>query len=116
MAEGDQSTNPEARADQPTWKDLADFTRIQAENDRRVIDFWFKLAASLLGFILFIASVAVGVVGWRTIADARATAQTTARDAAKAKVEEVLKQPELQNLVRETASDPVRKRGVQERN
>ena len=44
-------------------------------------------------------------LGWRTIEDAGALAATTARDAAKVKVEEVLKQPELQKLVRDTTRD-----------
>jgi hypothetical protein len=66
-----------------------------------VIHYWFKLAASLLGIVLLIAA---GLT-WKSMADVQATAATTARDAAKAKVEEVLKQPELQALVQKTASD-----------
>lgn len=91
--------------DQPEWKELAKFISTQAENDRNVINFWFKLATALLGFVLLFAVAIIGFVGWKSVADARAAAETTARDAAKAKVEEVLKQPELQNLVRETARD-----------
>ena len=87
--------------EQPTWKDLTEFISKQAENDRRVIDWWFKIAGSLIGIVL----LAVGFLGWKTISDVKASAEAAAREAAKAKVEEVLRQPDVQTLVRETASD-----------
>jgi hypothetical protein len=89
----------------PEWKDLSEFINKQVENDRNVIDRWFTLATKLLGGILVFAVAVVAFLGWRTIEDAKALAVTTARDVAKAKVEAVLKQPELQTLVRETARD-----------
>lgn len=87
--------------EQPTWKDLTEFINKQAENDRKVIDWWFKLAGSLIG----IGLLAVGFLGWKTISDVKASAEAAAREAAKAKVEEVLRQPDVQALVRETASN-----------
>jgi hypothetical protein len=105
MAQDDKAKNSDARSEQPTWKDLAEFTGRQAEADRKVIDYWFKLACALIGIVLVIASVAIAFLGWRTISDVKASAEVVAREAAKAKVEEVLKQPDVQKLVRETASD-----------
>src|ERR1019366_812953 len=87
--------------EQPTWKDLTEFINKQAENERRVIDWWFKLAGSLIGVVL----LAVGFLGWKTLSEVKASAEAAAREAAKAKVEEVLRQPDVQTLVRETASD-----------
>lgn len=101
MTPDNQPEKPDARSSQPTWKELTEFINTQAEKDRKVIDFWFKMAAALLGFVLFIATL----VGFKTLSDAKAAAETTAREAAKAKVEEVLKQPEIQRLVEKTASD-----------
>jgi hypothetical protein len=94
-----------ARNTLPEWKDLAEFINKQAENDRNVINHWFRFATALLGFVLVVAAAVVVFLGWKALEDARATAATIARDAAKAKVEEVLKQPELQSLVRETARE-----------
>jgi hypothetical protein len=105
MAQDDKAKDSDARSEQPTWKDLAEFTSRQAENDRNVIDYWFKLAGALIGIVLVIASVAIGFLGWKTISDVKVSAEVAAREAAKAKVEEVLKQPDVQKLVRETASD-----------
>jgi hypothetical protein len=105
MAQDEQAKNSDARLEQPTWKDLAEFTGRQAENDRKLIDYWFKLACALIGIVLVIASVAIAFLGWRTISDVKASAEVIAREAAKAKVEEVLRQPDVQKLVRETASD-----------
>lgn len=89
----------------PTWSELAAFIRDQANNDRGVIDYWFKLAAALFGIIIIVGGGLLGFFGWRTYADAQATAANIAREAARARVEEVLKQPEVQVLVRETAHD-----------
>jgi hypothetical protein len=100
MAQDDQTKDP-AQSAQPTWKDLAEFIGRQAENDREVIDYWFKFAGTLIGIVLVIASF----LGWKTIRDVKASAAVAAREAAKAKVEEVLKQPDVQTLVRETAND-----------
>jgi hypothetical protein len=105
MAQDDKTKNSDARSEQPTWKEISGFISGQAENDRKVIDYWFKLAAKLIGIVLVIAGVAIGFLGWKTISDAKASAEAAAREAAKAKVEEVLKQPDVQKLVRETASD-----------
>ena len=105
MAQDDKMENSAARSEQPTWKDLLEFTVRQADNDRKVVDYWFKLAGALIGIVLVIASVAIGFLGWKTISDVKASAEVTARETAKAKVEEVLKQPDVQKLVRETASD-----------
>ena len=105
MTPGEQPPKPDTRADLPTWKELTEFINKQADNDRKVIDHWFKLASALLGLVLVVAAVVIGFVGLRTLADIRAVAASTAREAAKSKVEDVLKQPELQNLVRETASN-----------
>src|SRR4051794_1307594 len=85
----------------PTWQDLVTFIGKQAENDRKVIDFWFKLAASILGIVL----VVISFIGFKTLSDIKSAAETAARDSAKAKVEEVLKQPEIQRLVEKTAGD-----------
>src|ERR1700691_596002 len=89
----------------PEWKDLAEFINKQAKNDRDVIDHWIKLASALLGFVLLFGVGVMAFLGWKTTDDARVLAITTAREVAKARVEEVLKQPELQTLVRETARD-----------
>jgi hypothetical protein len=59
------------------------------------------MAAALLGFVLFIATL----VGFKTLSDAKSAAETAAKEAARAKVEEVLKQTEIQRLVEKTASD-----------
>jgi hypothetical protein len=90
---------------QPTWRDLAEFTSKQAENDRKVIDFWFKLAASVLGLVIAFAVGVIGFVGVKTISDARAQAESAAQDAAKAKVKEILQDERIQQLVRDTAKE-----------
>lgn len=90
---------------QPTWKDLAEFTSKQAENDRKVIEFWFKLAAGLLGLVITFAVAVIGFVGVKTISDARAEAQSSAQEAAKAKVKEILQDDRIQQLVRDTAKE-----------
>jgi hypothetical protein len=101
MTPENQPSTPDTGPNLPTWKELTEFINAQAEKDRKVIDFWFKLAAALLGFVLFIATL----VGFKTLSDAKAAAEIAAREAARAKVEEVLKQPEIQHLVETTASD-----------
>lgn len=105
MATDNLITGPDRQPDQPSWKELTEFIKQQAENDRGVIDYWFKFASWLIGIVLVIAGAAIGFVGWKTISDAKASAEAVARDAAKAKVEEVLKQPDVQKLVRDTASE-----------
>jgi len=36
----------------PDWKDLTEFKSYQGENERRVIDWWSKLAAALVGIVV----------------------------------------------------------------
>lgn len=88
---------------QPTWKDLAEYTSKQAQNDRDIIDYWFKRAAWLLGIVLTFAAIVIGFVGWKTVGDAKATAETAAQEAAKAKVKEILQDARIQQLVSDTA-------------
>ena len=104
MTPGEQSPKPDTRADLQTWKELTEFINKQADNDRKVIDHWFKLASVLLGLVLVVAAAVIGFIGWKTWADIRADAASTAQEAAKSKVEDVLKQPEIQKLVQDTAS------------
>jgi hypothetical protein len=101
----DEGADHPARADvasaQPTWKELAAFINQQSENDRKVIDFWFRLAASVIAILLLIVSC----LGIKTLWELKEAAKAEAREAAKAKVEDVLRRPEIQILVQKTASD-----------
>jgi hypothetical protein len=61
MADNEPQAKPsDGNTGQLTWKDLADFAGKQAENTRSVIDYWFKLAAQLLGFVLASSGEFVG--------------------------------------------------------
>lgn len=76
---------------------------------RKVIDFWFKLATRLLSGVLIFAAAVISFIGWKTIADAKASATGAAQEAAKAKVEEILQQGEIRQLVERTAQDLIAK-------
>jgi hypothetical protein len=50
----DEDPSPSAA---PSWKDVLQFVHAEADEQRKVIDFWFKLAGRLLGLIIVAASV-----------------------------------------------------------
>jgi hypothetical protein len=87
----------------PSWKELQEFISKQSDKDRALIDYWFKLAASILGVLLVITGGAIGFFGLKTMTDAKSAAENPAQEAAKAKVKEVLQEPRIQKLVEETA-------------
>jgi hypothetical protein len=89
----------------PTWKELQEFISKQTDRDRDLIDKWFKLAASIIAAVFAVAALVIGLVGWKTISDAKATAEEAARAAAKAKIAEVLQEHNIKKLVENTASD-----------
>jgi hypothetical protein len=80
MAPDNLTQVPDGRPAQPSWKELTEFIDQQAEKQRSVIDFWFKLATGVLAVILLIA----GLLGWKTIQDVKASAENEARNAARA--------------------------------
>jgi hypothetical protein len=89
----------------PSWKELQEFINKQTDRDRELIDKWFKLACSIIGVVFAIASIVIGIIGWKTINDAKTAAEEAARAAAKAKVAEVLQESSIKKLVEDTASD-----------
>jgi len=89
----------------PSWKELQEFISKQTDRDRDLIDKWFKLACSLIGAVFAVAAIVIGIVGWKTISDAKATADEAARAAAKTKIAEVLQEQNVKKLVGDTAAD-----------
>lgn len=112
----------------PSWKELTEFIQKQTQNDRDLIDKWFKVAAKALGAIIAVFTVGIALLGWRTLHDVRETAKTTAEEVAKnvaqsvaptsAKtaaervapeaatdaVKRLMQDPKIQKLVQDTAS------------
>ena len=89
----------------PTWRELSAFINDQAKNDHELIDRWFKRASTLLGIVILVAGTAITWFGYKTLNDARSTAAEAAREAAKAKVEQILQQGEIRELVEKTAQE-----------
>jgi hypothetical protein len=100
----DSTTTTQASA-VPSWKELQEFISKQTDRDRDLIDKWFRLACSLIGAVFAVAAIVIGIVGWKTISDAKITADEAARAAAKAKISEVLQEQNVKKLVADTASD-----------
>src|SRR5579872_1790857 len=61
-----------------TWKELQEFINKQNERDRDLIDKWFKLACTIIGGVFAVAAIVIGIVGWKTISDAKASADEAA--------------------------------------
>lgn len=93
--------SPVAAPAAPTWQELQEFIAKQTDRDRDLIDKWFKLACAIIGGVIAIGGITIGIVGWKTISDAKAAAEV----AAKAKVGEVLQEPRIQKLVEDSARD-----------
>jgi hypothetical protein len=62
----------------PSWKELTEFINKQAEQNRAVIDYWFKLAVAILGLIFVVCATGVGIFGFKTLEDARSAATKAA--------------------------------------
>jgi flagellar basal body-associated protein FliL len=115
----------------PSWRELSAFIEQQNEAGRALIDRWFTLATWLLGVLIVAISIGLGLFGWRTLADAKATAEEAARgkatevattesrkvasdvalrvadkaatEAATAQVKLIMQDTRIQKLVRDTA-------------
>ncbi len=135
-------TSPSAAPSNPSWIELSKFIQAQNEAGRAVIDRWFTLATGVLEVLVVAISVGLGLFGWKTLADARNTAEQVARakatevatseakkvarqvadkaasTAATEQVKLIMQDPHVQKLVRDTAAQLFRegayKRTVEE--
>ena len=88
----------------PSWKELTDFIKTQARDDRELIDKWFKLAISLLTLIVVVAAAAIGIFGWKSLQEIQSTAERAAREAATEQVKKIMQEPQIQKLAQDTAA------------
>jgi hypothetical protein len=75
-----------------SWKDLTEFIDKQAEKNRAMMDYWFKLAVGIISVLFVLFAGGLTYFGFQTAKDAKAAAAT----AAAAEAENVMDQnPEI---------------------
>lgn len=117
---------------------LIPFIQKQNEDDRALIDLWFTRATKVLALLIAAISLGVGLFGWKTLADANATAKSqaaevasseaakiatpvaqqaataAANEAATAEVKRIMEDPRIQKLVHDTAAQLFREGAYKE--
>jgi hypothetical protein len=66
----------------PSWKDLTEFIDKQAEKNRAVIDYWFKLAIAVLSLLFIVFAGALTFFGVKTASDTKEAAVKAAAEQA----------------------------------